>query len=119
MILQILAYMWVVAFFIAVGSWSGFVWSMLGHIALLAAVTVTVATYKVAEKRLRKIKWFSIFSGFFIPFFLIFSYSYFFENIFLCLFAVLLSFTGMLAERWLFFAEAKHVVNLYHGAQKC
>ena len=75
--------------------------------------------YKVAEKRLRKIKWFSIFSGFFIPFFLIFSYSYFFENIFLCLFAVLLSFTGMIAERWLFFAEAKHVVNLYHGAQKC
>ena len=51
MILQVLAYMWVVAFFIAVGSWSGFVWSMLGHIALLAAVTVTVATYKVAEKR--------------------------------------------------------------------
>lgn len=26
---------------------------------------------------------------------------------------------GMIAERWLFFAEARHVVNLYHGAQRC
>ena len=26
---------------------------------------------------------------------------------------------GILAERWLFFAEARHVVNLYHGAQRC
>ncbi|WP_020558138.1 dimethyl sulfoxide reductase anchor subunit family protein [Thiofilum flexile] len=26
-------------------------------------------------------------------------------------------FAGITAERWLFFAEARHVVNLYHGAQ--
>lgn len=26
---------------------------------------------------------------------------------------------GLLAERWLFFAEARHVVNLYHGAPRC
>lgn len=51
MILQILAYMWVIAFSIAIGSWAGFFWSMLGHIALLTAITVTVATYKVAEKK--------------------------------------------------------------------
>ena len=51
MVLQVLAWMWVTAFSIAIGSWSGFLWSMLGHIALLTAVTVTVATYKVAEKR--------------------------------------------------------------------
>ncbi|ARU30539.1 DMSO reductase [Sulfuriferula sp. AH1] len=25
---------------------------------------------------------------------------------------------GIIAERWLFFAEARHVVNLYHGAQR-
>ncbi|MEW5942403.1 MAG: DmsC/YnfH family molybdoenzyme membrane anchor subunit [Pseudomonadota bacterium] len=25
---------------------------------------------------------------------------------------------GIVAERWLFFAEARHVVNLYHGAQR-
>ena len=28
------------------------------------------------------------------------------------------SLLGILIERWLFFAEAKHVVNLYHGAQR-
>jgi DMSO reductase anchor subunit len=28
-------------------------------------------------------------------------------------------FVGLVAERWLFFAEARHVVNLYHGAQRC
>lgn len=32
------------------------------------------------------------------------------------LFAVML---GASMERWLFFAEARHVVNLYHGAQRC
>ena len=26
---------------------------------------------------------------------------------------------GLIAERWLFFAEARHVVNLFHGAQRC
>lgn len=31
-------------------------------------------------------------------------------------FALLLSVAGMLVERWLFFAEACHVINLYHGA---
>tara|TARA_E500000318_G_C3448693_1_gene167934 strand:+ start:61 stop:384 length:324 start_codon:yes stop_codon:yes gene_type:complete len=51
MILQVLAYMWVIAFSVAIGSWSGLLWSMLGHIALLCALTVTVATYKVAEKK--------------------------------------------------------------------
>jgi DMSO reductase anchor subunit len=30
-----------------------------------------------------------------------------------------LGLVGVLVERWLFFAEARHVVNLYHGAQRC
>jgi DMSO reductase anchor subunit len=33
-------------------------------------------------------------------------------------FATLVALGGLLAERWLFFAEARHVVNLYHGVQK-
>ena len=49
MVLQMLAYMWVVAFAIFIGSLNGIVWSLLGHIALITAVTVTVATYKTAE----------------------------------------------------------------------
>lgn len=28
------------------------------------------------------------------------------------------AYAGIFAERWLFFAEARHVVNLYHGAQR-
>ncbi|MGM0412537.1 MAG: dimethyl sulfoxide reductase anchor subunit family protein [Pseudomonadota bacterium] len=28
------------------------------------------------------------------------------------------AFLGIATERWLFFAEARHVVNLYHGAQR-
>ena len=33
--------------------------------------------------------------------------------------AVALALAGLVAERWLFFAEARHVVNLYHGSQRC
>nr|CAA6827927.1 MAG: Anaerobic dimethyl sulfoxide reductase chain C (EC [uncultured Thiotrichaceae bacterium] len=36
---------------------------------------------------------------------------------FLAVVAVLFALAGVGAERWLFFAEARHVVNLYHGAQ--
>ncbi|MBT9567643.1 MAG: dimethyl sulfoxide reductase anchor subunit [Thiobacillus sp.] len=33
--------------------------------------------------------------------------------------AVVAGLMGAAVERWLFFAEARHVVNLYHGAQRC
>ncbi|MDP2030308.1 MAG: DmsC/YnfH family molybdoenzyme membrane anchor subunit, partial [Thiobacillus sp.] len=33
--------------------------------------------------------------------------------------AVIAGVAGAAVERWLFFAEARHVVNLYHGAQRC
>ncbi len=29
-----------------------------------------------------------------------------------------IAYIGILVERWLFFAEARHVVNLYHGMQR-
>lgn len=35
------------------------------------------------------------------------------------LLAPLVVIVGLLAERWLFFAEARHVVNLYYGRQQC
>jgi len=73
--------------------------------------------YKVAERKLFRIKILSIFSGFIIPFFLIYTYSFIYENIALCSLAIFLSFIGMISERWLFFAQAKHVVNLYHGVE--
>lgn len=37
----------------------------------------------------------------------------------LSLIATGLALLGLVVERWLFFAEARHVVNLYHGAQRC
>ena len=33
--------------------------------------------------------------------------------------AAISAMLGLVVERWLFFAEARHVVNLYHGAQRC
>jgi DMSO reductase anchor subunit len=33
------------------------------------------------------------------------------------LLAAKLAFAGLLVERWLFFAEAKHTVTLYYGAE--
>lgn len=35
------------------------------------------------------------------------------------LIAAVAGLVGASVERWLFFAEARHVVNLYHGAQRC
>ena len=75
--------------------------------------------YKVAERKLFRVKMFAITSGFLIPFLLIYVHSFVYENIVLCVAAISLAFLGMVAERWLFFAQAKHVVNLYHGAEKC
>ncbi len=41
------------------------------------------------------------------------------ESVFIgAFFGVTSAFAGSLIERWLFFAEARHVVNLYHGAQR-
>ena len=51
MILQILAWMWVTCFSIAIGSYTVFAVSMVGHVALIAAAAITVATYTAAEKK--------------------------------------------------------------------
>jgi DMSO reductase anchor subunit len=72
--------------------------------------------YKVAERKLFRVKMFAITSGFLAPFLLIYIHSFIYENIIYCIAAIFLAFLGMVAERWLFFAQAKHVVNLYHGS---
>jgi len=50
-VLQILAFMWAVAFSIAIGSYTVFAASILGHTVLIAAAAITVATYTVAAKK--------------------------------------------------------------------
>ena len=50
-VLQVLAFMWAVAFSVAIGSYAIFAASILGHAALIAAVAITVATYTAAAKK--------------------------------------------------------------------
>ena len=52
-ILQILGWMWALAFCVAIGSYSGFFVSAIGHAVLIGAAGLTVATYTVAAQRPR------------------------------------------------------------------
>jgi hypothetical protein len=51
MILQILAAMWTVAFSTAIGSYTYFGAYIIGHMVLIGAATITVATYTVAANK--------------------------------------------------------------------
>ena len=53
MVLQMLGWMWAIAFSIAIGSYTFLAFSLLGHAVLLGAVAVTVATYATATSRPR------------------------------------------------------------------
>ena len=53
MILQILGWMWATSFSIAIGSYTFFAISIVGHLALISAAAITVATYTAAEKKPR------------------------------------------------------------------
>ena len=51
MIMQVLAWMWCIAFGLIVGSmWAGII-SMLAHIVLLGAIAITVATFETAKRK--------------------------------------------------------------------
>ncbi len=47
-ILQALGFMWAVAFAVATGSYTFLAWSVVGHTVLIAAATITVATWTAA-----------------------------------------------------------------------
>ncbi len=51
MVLQLLGWMWAVAFSIAIGSYTMFAVSLVGHAVLIGAAAITVATYSVAATR--------------------------------------------------------------------
>ena len=53
MVLQMLGWMWAIAFSIAIGSYTFLAFSLLGHAVLLGAAAVTVATYATAANRPR------------------------------------------------------------------
>lgn len=51
MVLQLLGWMWAIAFSVAIGSYTFLAFSLIGHAVLLGAVAITVATYATAAKR--------------------------------------------------------------------
>lgn len=50
-VLQALGFMWAVAFATAIGSYTIFAASVLGHAILIAAAAITVATYTAAANK--------------------------------------------------------------------
>ena len=51
MVLQMLGWMWAIAFSLAIGSYTFLAYSLIGHAILLGAVAITVGTYTTATKR--------------------------------------------------------------------
>jgi hypothetical protein len=47
-VLQALGFMWVLAFSLAIGSYAFFAFNLIGHVVLIGAATITIATYTTA-----------------------------------------------------------------------
>ena len=67
--------------------------------------------FSVAREKARLMRWLAIFCAFILPMLLCYFTKWFWLASLICL-------VGLLVERWLFFAEAEHVVRLYHGQQR-
>ncbi len=77
--------------------------------------------FKIARKHARKIRVIAILMGFIIPALLIALAMHHLSGsvkIAAIVLSALSCMTGLLFERWLFFAEAKHAVTLYYGESK-
>lgn len=77
--------------------------------------------FKIARKHANKVRWIAALFGFLIPFILIGVAMHYLADT-LKLIAILVAAAsclfGLIFERWLFFAEAKHAVTLYYGQEK-
>ena len=51
MVLQVLAWMWCVAFSVMIGDFMLFGLSVIGHTALIVAIVITVATFETAKRK--------------------------------------------------------------------
>ncbi len=71
--------------------------------------------FELARTRLLWLRLVCIVCAFLLPILLLVSFD---RSIFVNIAAMIFAFFGVFVERWLFFAEARHVVNLYHGAQR-
>ena len=75
--------------------------------------------YQVARARLIALRWLMLLFAFAIPVFVLWVGVSMMPISAVFATAVISGFIGVMIERWLFFAEARHVVNLYHGKQQC
>lgn len=75
--------------------------------------------YQVARARLIVLRWLVLIFAFVLPALMLWGGIHVFPVVLASTIAVISAFAGVLIERWLFFAEARHVVNLYHGMQQC
>ena len=73
--------------------------------------------YQADPGLLRSLKVVVFVCGFALPLLFVWSLSMGYAGPGVAILAVISTFLGLGVERWLFFAEARHVVNLYHGAQ--
>ncbi len=77
--------------------------------------------FQIARKHATKIRLIAVILGFVLPFILIGVAMHYLQDmgrvLILCL-ATASCLLGLVFERWLFFAEAKHVVTLYYGQDK-
>jgi DMSO reductase anchor subunit len=74
--------------------------------------------YRVARKHAKKLRRIALVLGFVLPALLVLSsllLPWLLGAAALAILAALLALIGLLVERWLFFAEARHVVILYYG----
>lgn len=67
--------------------------------------------FTLARDKARLLRWVSIICAFVVPLLLCWFTKAFWTASLICI-------AGLLVERWLFFAEAEHVVRLYHGQQR-
>lgn len=75
--------------------------------------------FHIARKHAQKLRRIAVIAGFILPFLLtLVSADTGWLRIAATLLAALSATVGVLVERWLFFAEAKHTVTLYYGAAR-
>lgn len=74
--------------------------------------------YEVAVVKLLWLRIFSVIFAFVVPLILLTQMTMSDLPLAVAIIAPISMYLGLVMERWLFFAEARHVVNLYHGAQR-
>jgi len=77
--------------------------------------------FKIARKHAYKLRWVTVTFGFIWPFLFIGVAMYYMQGtpkLLMILLAAACCLLGLVFERWLFFAEAKHSVTLYYGQDK-